>query len=192
MRARGGGVPELDRRGDVGSYRKDELQTPRLRRFFAGAIRDLSPAYFAMPMATGIVSIAAHLHQMPNIALALFFLNLGVYGVLWVLTALRLIFYPSQFFTDIVEHNRAHGFFTAVAGTCVIGSQLAIIFHAFNIAVVFFLFGCILWLSLTYTIFTALFVKEQKPTLANGIVIAHGAGQWLQIDCPANARMMAW
>src|SRR5262245_27379049 len=32
------------------------------------AIRDLSPAYFAMVMATGVVSIAAHLYDMTAIA----------------------------------------------------------------------------------------------------------------------------
>jgi len=30
------------------------------------AVRDLSPAYFAMAMATGMVSIAAHLSGMRN------------------------------------------------------------------------------------------------------------------------------
>ena len=45
----------------------------------------LSPAYFGMVMATGIVSLAADLLLMPGIAQALFRLNIVVYAVLWIL-----------------------------------------------------------------------------------------------------------
>ena len=44
----------------------------------------LHPSYFAMVMATGIVSIAAHLLGMPAIAGALFWLNLALYPLLGV------------------------------------------------------------------------------------------------------------
>ena len=42
----------------------------------------LSPAYFGMVMATGIVSLAAYLLAMRGIAQALFKLNIVVYAVL--------------------------------------------------------------------------------------------------------------
>ena len=41
----------------------------------------MHPAYFAMVMATGIVSIACHLLGMPVVALALFWLNIVFYVV---------------------------------------------------------------------------------------------------------------
>ncbi len=47
--------------------RRDELKT-------------LNPAYFAMVMATGIVSIAAHLHAVPLVPTVLLWLN-GVFFV---------------------------------------------------------------------------------------------------------------
>ena len=87
----------------------------------------LSPAYFGMVMATGIVSLAAHLLAMPRIAQALFQLNVVVYAVLWLLTLLRMVRYPRRFFGDMVDHLRGPGFFTAVAGTSVLGSQFVML-----------------------------------------------------------------
>lgn len=49
-------------------------------------LADLSPAYFGMVMATGIVSLAAHLLAYPGIARALLWLNIAIYGALWLLT----------------------------------------------------------------------------------------------------------
>lgn len=54
---------------------KPALQT-RLRADLAG----LAPAYFGLVMATGIVSIAAHLQGWPQLARTLFYLNNVMYG----------------------------------------------------------------------------------------------------------------
>ncbi len=43
----------------------------------AEAVEHLFPGYFALVMATGIVSIAAHLLEMPRIAWVLHVVNLG-------------------------------------------------------------------------------------------------------------------
>ena len=90
-------------------------------------VKDLSPAYFAMVMATGIISIAAHLLGMPIVAVALFWLNIVTYLVLWFLNVLRVIWFTSQFFSDMVDHKRGPGFFTSIAGSCVLGSQFVLI-----------------------------------------------------------------
>ncbi|MBU6472490.1 MAG: hypothetical protein KGQ94_07520, partial [Alphaproteobacteria bacterium] len=60
-------------------------------------IRNLSPAYFAMVMATGIVSISASLLGMRAIGWCLFGVNIIAYMTLAVLTVLRLICYPVAF-----------------------------------------------------------------------------------------------
>src|SRR6476619_678241 len=80
-----------------------------LREWRARVLADvagLSPAYFGMVMATGIVGLGAHLMGMPTLAAALFRLNIFVYGVLWVLTLLRIARYPRFFFDDMVDHLR--------------------------------------------------------------------------------------
>src|SRR6185437_8721881 len=62
-------------------------------RLLATADRELSglsPSYFALVMATGIVSIGAHLLHVPVVDVVLFAVNIGAYVVLWILTGLRL------------------------------------------------------------------------------------------------------
>lgn len=49
-------------------------------------VEDLHPAYFAMVMATGIVSIAANLYDMRILAVALFWLNVLAFALLWLMT----------------------------------------------------------------------------------------------------------
>src|SRR3989337_1450778 len=83
-------------------------------------VKELSPAYFGMVMATGIVSIAAHLLGLSLIAVALFWLTICAYLVLWLLNMLRIIWFTGDFFRDMVDHKRGMGFFTFVAGSCVL------------------------------------------------------------------------
>lgn len=58
-------------------------------------IRNLQPAYFALVMATGIVSIACSLQQLGWIADVLLGLNTAFFAVLAVLPFARLGFSPS-------------------------------------------------------------------------------------------------
>ena len=46
-------------------------------------LADLSPAYFGMVMATGIVSVAAHMQGLATIAHTLFWLNVATYAPAW-------------------------------------------------------------------------------------------------------------
>ena len=138
------------------------------------SIEHLHPAYFAMVMATGIVSIASDLLEMRTIALALCWLNLFFFIILCSLTYARFVWHRARFLTDLVDHNRAPGYFTTIAGTCILGSQWLIIFQASRMALALWFFAILLWMILTYTIFTGVTVKETKPTLAEGI---HGG--WL-------------
>jgi tellurite resistance protein TehA-like permease len=137
-------------------------------------LADLSPAYFGMVMATGIVSLAAHLLGMPGIAQALFQLNVVVYVVLWVLTALRMVRHPRRFFGDMVDHLRGPGFFTTVAATSVLGSQFVLLTSNYRAGTLLWGAAILLWIALTYTIFTGFTIKERKPTLDQGI-----SGAWL-------------
>ena len=134
----------------------------------------LSPAYFGMVMATGIVSLAAHLLGVDSIARLLFRLNIVVYAVLWTLTVLRMVRYPRRFFGDMVDHLRGPGFFTTVAATCILGGQFVLLEADYGAGTVLWVAALVLWVGLTYTIFTGFTVKERKPTLDKGI-----SGAWL-------------
>jgi tellurite resistance protein TehA-like permease len=137
-------------------------------------LSDLSPAYFGMVMATGIVSLAADMLAMPGLARAMFYLNVVVYAVLWLLTLLRMVCYPRRFFGDMIDHLRGPGFFTTVAGTSVLGSQFVLLAADYRAGTVLWVVAILLWIGLTYSIFAGLTIKEQKPTLDQGI-----SGAWL-------------
>jgi tellurite resistance protein TehA-like permease len=138
------------------------------------AIRTLHPAYFALVMATGIVSIAAQLLHIPYAAVALLAVNLVAFVVLWILTIIRIGRFPRDVAADVSDHQRGVGFFTAVAATSVFGSQLIIVAKLDRIAFALWIATLVLWLILIYAVFTALTVKEVKPPLDQGI-----NGGWL-------------
>ncbi|MBK7251853.1 MAG: tellurite resistance/C4-dicarboxylate transporter family protein [Gammaproteobacteria bacterium] len=127
-----------------------------------------------MVMATGIVSIGSHVLGLPRLAQGLFALNVVVYVVLWLLNLARLVWHPRAFFRDLIDHLRGPGFFTAVAATNVLGSQFVILAGSLRGGLVLWGLGVALWIALTYAIFTALTVKEDKPPLDRGI-----SGGWL-------------
>ncbi len=137
-------------------------------------VADLYPGYFALVMATGIVSIAAYLLEMRPVAWALFWVNQVAYGVLWLLLILRMSRYFRRVVDDLRDHARGPGFFTLVAGTCVLGSQFVIVAADTYTAGLLWALGVALWFILIYGFFTAVTVREEKPSLEVGI-----NGAWL-------------
>jgi tellurite resistance protein TehA-like permease len=137
-------------------------------------VQNLFPGYFALVMATGIVSIAAFTLGMPLIAQVLFALNVAAYAILASLLLLRIVRYPRDVLADLGDHGRGPGFFTVVAGTCVLGSQWIIVGGQPAVARVLWLVGIGLWFLVMYAFFTATIVREQKPSLEVGI-----NGAWL-------------
>lgn len=140
----------------------------------ADGLARLSPAYFGLVMATGIVAIGAQLHGFRRLALTLFVLNLAAYGVLWALYLLRVQRHSQAFLDDLFDHLRAPGFFTSVAATGILASEFIVLVDEQPSAIVLWVLAIVLWVALTYTIFTSLIVKPQKPTLDRGI-----NGAWL-------------
>ena len=80
--------------------------------------RDLSPGYFAVVMATGIVSLAAFMSGMTGFAVALFVGNIAIHLLLVALTVLRIAWFGRAVLSDLSDHQRGPGFFTWVAATC--------------------------------------------------------------------------
>ena len=137
-------------------------------------IASLNPAYFALVMATGIVSLACRFMDISGIARALFGLNIGLFLILVALTVTRLVMFHRKFWADVIDHKRGVGFFTSVAASCVLGTQFLLIAEWRTAAIALWCLGILLWLVLTYTVFTSFAVKEVKPSLPDGI---HGG--WL-------------
>jgi tellurite resistance protein TehA-like permease len=143
-------------------------------RFGWEALGGMSPAYIGMVMATGVVSMAAHLSGWNGIAQALFILNVVFYVVLLALSGLRTVFATRRVLFDLTHHRRAPSFFTSVAGTSILGIQFLEFAHRPDIAIGLWILAIAMWLGLTYSIFTVLIIKTNKPTLDHGI-----NGSWL-------------
>ena len=148
----------------------DKARTKHLRVHLA----EFPPNYFAMVMATGIVSIASHLLGFETVATFLFRLNVAFYAALWLIYLARLIIFPEHVAEDLGDHNRGVGYFTVVAGTCILGSQLLILRNAFRPAAALLCLAVFLWLFLIYVVFTLLITSSNKPSLEKGI-----NGVWL-------------
>src|ERR1043165_8048624 len=127
---------------------------------FSRAAADLFPGYFALVMATGIISVACFLLGMKTISLVLLVINVIAYVVLCLLLLLRLVFFFSRVEADIKDHVRGPGFFTVVAGTCVLGSALLIVVDQYGPAMVLWFTGIGLWIVIMYTFFTAMTVNQ--------------------------------
>jgi tellurite resistance protein TehA-like permease len=125
-------------------------------------------------MATGSVAIASDLLGFKLAAKALTWLNLTAYPVLLLMTLARLIRYPQVFISDLRDDNRGVGTFTVVAGTCMLGGQLALVFGERTASVGLWIAGTLLWIGLTYTILVGLAVQQAKPPFERAI-----GGGWL-------------
>ena len=150
------------------------MNDPSQSNALSRAAADLFPGYFALVMATGIISVACFLLNMKTISLVLLVINIVAYVVLGLLLLLRLLFFFSRVKADINDHVRGPGFFTVVAGTCVLGSALLIVADRYRPALVLWLVGIGLWIVIMYTFFTAVTVRENKPSIEAGL-----NGGWL-------------
>src|SRR5215208_8454872 len=126
----------------------------RERNAVLRAAADLFPGYFALVMATGIISIACFLLEMRTISFVLLVINVISYVSLCLLLLLRLLRFFTRVKADINDHVRGPGFFTVIAGTCVLGSELLIVIGRSQIAAVLWIIGTFLWVVLKYTLIT--------------------------------------
>jgi tellurite resistance protein TehA-like permease len=137
-------------------------------------VENLSPAYFALVMATGIVSIASHLLGFPWVARALLVVNLVAFCVLVTMTAARVVRHPRRVLEDLCDHQKGPGFFTLVAAVCVLGVQWLLMTGDTSTARGLWVLGIVLWVGVMYSFLLATIVREEKPSLERGI-----NGAWL-------------
>ncbi|MET3575626.1 tellurite resistance/C4-dicarboxylate transporter family protein [Bhargavaea ullalensis] len=134
----------------------------------------LYSGYFAVVMATGALSISAHLLGFSRLALFLLGVNVITFLLLWLLTGVRIAFHPRRVAADLGDHAAGPGFFTWVAGTGVFGSELVVITGRTGAATFLFWLALALWILIMYGFFTAAIVRKEKPDLSSGI-----GGAWL-------------
>ncbi len=137
-------------------------------------VKDLYPGYFSLVMATGIVSIDAYLLDAQPLAIGLFAVNVVAYATLWLLTLARLVAHAPRMRDELASRLAGPAFFTMVAGTCILGSQMVILFRGATAGLTFWLLGVLLWLGLTYGFFAAVIVDRDKSASTSEL-----RGAWL-------------
>jgi tellurite resistance protein TehA-like permease len=137
-------------------------------------LRDFFPGTFALVMATGIVSIAAHLLGYDAVVWPLLGINLAAYPVLWVILLARIARFPRTVLREFASHDGGPPFFTLVAATAVLGSQLADFGVLDGLVVPLLWLSVALWAVLTYGFLSAVTVSIAKPGLEHGL-----NGAWL-------------
>ncbi len=137
-------------------------------------LQTLPPAYFALVMATGIVSITSLLHGLDGLARGLFALNLAQYAILWGLLILRFARFRANVVADLGDHLRGPGFFTIVAATGVLSAQCFLVAHWPAVGTGLAFFTMLLWMLFVYAVFALLIIKPRKPAFEKGI-----NGGWL-------------
>src|SRR4051812_41468729 len=85
-------------------------------------VAELSPANFAIVMATGILGVASHQQGHERLSQSLLAITLLAWAVIAAMNVGRLLRHRQRMLADLRSHQRAPGFLTAVAGTSVLGS----------------------------------------------------------------------
>ena len=129
----------------------------------------MPPGYFALVMATGIISIASYFLGLRKLGLVLLFLNAAQYVVLIAFTVLRLIRYRPEFVADLVSPSKGITFLTAPAGTFILGSQFVILLDMSSVGAALWIGGIVLWIVFVSVFFTVVISGKSKPTVPEGI-----------------------
>lgn len=136
------------------------------------AIRNLNPGYFALVMATGIVSRAMSLDGASRLSGFLLGAGIVAYVLLVAAYTWRLLGYRREFLADVGDPRRVFAFFTFVAGSNVLAARLADDRHTWA-AVSLLAVGGASWLLLNYGI-PLLLVGRHGPQPA----LAGANGTW--------------
>lgn len=88
-------------------------------------VQRLPPGYFALVMATGIISLGLELEGFHLASDALLVIAAVAYAVLLLLTIWRALRFPRDIVEDFAGPRNGFSFFTFVAGTNVLGARLA-------------------------------------------------------------------
>lgn len=139
-------------------------------------VQTLSPSYFALVMATGIVSVAVDLFGFHRLGQVMFYTNVLFACVLGGLYLWRFLGFFDEFRKDFINDARSPGYLTLVAGINVLGFEFIHFRENFIMGEILFFSGLTLWCLLIYSLFTVIIIKREKAALNRGI-----NGIWLLI-----------
>ena len=137
-------------------------------------VKGFTPAYFALVMATGIISLAAHWLKVPVVPTLFFRLNQALYPLLLGLLGLRFGWFFRLCWAELTAHATGANYLALVAATCLVGNQFLLLGGNSRVAHGLWLLALSCWVGLLYTFVLAVTIREPKPGLEKGI-----NGGWL-------------
>ena len=93
---------------------------------------------------------------------------------LLALTGIRCLRHFRPLAADLSDHRRAFGLFSTIAASSVLGGLFLQIAEMPSVAVALWFLSLTLWFVLTYAVFTCITVRQDTPSLKEGL---HGG--WL-------------
>lgn len=124
----------------------------------------LDTGYFALVMATGIVSIGARLLGHEWLAEILMWVTAVGWVVLMGAYVARAVRFPKRFVASLRAPSSAVAYFTVVAGTNVLAT--ALLSHGWwVVSTVLGVFAFLVWLVLTYGLFSSVVLAGNRPAL---------------------------
>lgn len=136
------------------------------------ALRSPGPEWFALVMATGIVSTAAARQGLAPVSTVTLVVAVVAFAVLVVLSLLRLWFRPALVRDELTSPSRAFTAFAVVAGAAVLGERLYEQ-GAATVALVLLAVAALGWLVLGYAVPVLVIVTAGKSGLTDA------DGTWL-------------
>lgn len=135
-------------------------------------LEGLFPGYFALVMATGILSFAFRITGYPRLAEGMFFVALLAWLILLFLSSWRLLQFPHAVKIDLLNVRRVFSFFTLVAATSIMGILLNLRGYIW-LALTCWVIAFTAWSLLLYLSFSVLTFLSHPHT----VNIVHGG--WL-------------
>ena len=143
-----------------------------MRRRIGPMVQTLTPGYFALVMASGIVSLGLSLTGYDTLSIILFAIGIGTYVILCALNLWRFIGYRHAMLDDFRATRRAFGFFTFVAGTNVLGARAGAQLW-YDVTLWLLVVAGAAWLVLGYVVpWSAVLGQQERP------VVAAANGTW--------------
>ena len=154
----------------------------------------LDPGYFALVMATGIVSIGSRLLGHTVLAEALLVATIVGFVILLLANVVRAVRFPRRFSASLRAPSSAVAYFTVVAGTNVLAT--ALLAHQLWLAsLILGIAAFLIWLALTYGLFCSIVLAGNRPMLREitGVWLVWVVGtQSVAVLATALAAQLPW
>ncbi|MDA8370334.1 MAG: tellurite resistance/C4-dicarboxylate transporter family protein [Nocardiopsaceae bacterium] len=132
------------------------------------AVRWVYPGYFALVMATGIVSSALQEAGWPGLSGLLLVVAVVSFAVLAAVFTVRVAAFAREVLADLSAPGRAYGFFTFVAACGVVGTRIAADGTPMA-AVVLGVIGFVAWAGLSYGVPVRLILGPRTDPVLAGV-----------------------